>query len=616
LNCYGAIVEVAVAWNWNETMKRVLCIWLPNWPIQRLLIAQPELKGRPVVLYRTSANSKGANSKRANSSTKSKRATRSKVSGLRIVACSNIAAQGGVTVGLSVAEARGLFQTAPTLPKKKIASEQKSSTAASEAPYFAEHDERADREAFEQLASWCQRFSPHIGFEQPHYEQSQSIDTLLLEITGCTHLFGNEEQLLEQVTAAFQQKNLIIETAIAGTVGTAWAVAHFVRELQREVVSSSDSAPHASFRPPGERNQCEVSRVIRTGQEESHLQPLPVAALRLDLAMLQTLQELDLRTIGRLLALPRASLPAHLGTQVVQRIDQAFGEVAESIVPFQPTQQVAVGQTFPHPICHQKSLAGELSQLIDRLVKQLQSRQEGVQGLHVRFDGADQDAVQFSLGLVGPSKSADYLTQMVLARMERQPIPREVLGVHIQAYSTAPLCVQQTELFEESADLTKHKQFQQLVDCLSMRLGEQAVLSATLLQDAQPEYAFRWQPRVQGTLPATLAGRVAPLNHSRNPLCVRTFFSARPIWLKQRPQPIVVLTALNDGPPIRFRWKSHDHLVVRSWGPERIATGWWRMSPVRRDYYRVETSQGHQFWVFRKIANAATPSAWFLHGVF
>ena len=564
-------------------MKRVLCIWLPNWPLQRLLIAQPELRERPVVLYHSSVKPKRANPKRA---------VRSTVLGLRTVACSSIAAQCGVTVGLSVAEARGLFQTSPMLPKKKIASERNSSTAASEGPYFAEHDERADREAFEQLANWCQRFSPHIGFEQPHYEQSQSIDTLLLEITGCTHLFGNEEQLLEQVTAAFQQKNLIIEAAIASTVGTAWAVAHFVCELQ---------------------SKCEVSRVIRTGKEGNHLQLLPVAALRLDLATLQTLQELDLRTIGRLLSLPRASLPAHLGPKVVQRIDQALGEVAEPIVPFEPTQQVAVGQAFPHPICHHKSLAAELKQLIDRLVKQLQSRQEGVQGLHVRFDGADQDEVQFSLGLVGPSKSADYLTQMVLARMERQPIPREVLGVHIQAYSTAPLCVQQTELFEETADLTKHKHFQQLVDCLSMRLGERAVLSATLLQDAQPEYAFRWQPRVQGTLSATRPEPVAQLNHSRNPLCVRTFFSARPIWLKQRPQPIVVLTALNDGPPIRFRWKSHDHLVVRSWGPERIETGWWRMSPVRRDYYRVEPSQGYQFWVFRKTA---TPTTWFLHGSF
>ena len=32
-------------------MKRVLCIWLPNWPVQRLVAARPELKFRPVVLH-------------------------------------------------------------------------------------------------------------------------------------------------------------------------------------------------------------------------------------------------------------------------------------------------------------------------------------------------------------------------------------------------------------------------------------------------------------------------------------------------------------------------------------------------------------------------------------
>jgi protein ImuB len=34
-----------------NVMKRILCIWLPNWPIQRLVVARPELKGRAVILH-------------------------------------------------------------------------------------------------------------------------------------------------------------------------------------------------------------------------------------------------------------------------------------------------------------------------------------------------------------------------------------------------------------------------------------------------------------------------------------------------------------------------------------------------------------------------------------
>ena len=48
----------------------------------------------------------------------------------------------------------------------------------------------------------------------------------------------------------------------------------------------------------------------------------------------------------------------------------------------------------------------------------------------------------------------------------------------------------------------------------------------------------------------------------------------------------------------------------RTWGPERIQTGWWRGHYIRRDYYRVETTTGQRFWLFRRRGH------WFLHGVF
>ncbi len=52
--------------------------------------------------------------------------------------------------------------------------------------------------------------------------------------------------------------------------------------------------------------------------------------------------------------------------------------------------------------------------------------------------------------------------------------------------------------------------------------------------------------------------------------------------------------------------------MVRSWGPERIATGWWRAQDVERDYYRAEWEDGTQVWVYRDQQNGR----WFLHGFF
>jgi protein ImuB len=67
-----------------------------------------------------------------------------------------------------------------------------------------------------------------------------------------------------------------------------------------------------------------------------------------------------------------------------------------------------------------------------------------------------------------------------------------------------------------------------------------------------------------------------------------------------------------DGPPIHFSWNGGEHVVARSWGPERIVTGWWRSRPIARDYYRVEAQSGQRFWLFRCLDQRD----WFLHGVF
>jgi protein ImuB len=59
-------------------------------------------------------------------------------------------------------------------------------------------------------------------------------------------------------------------------------------------------------------------------------------------------------------------------------------------------------------------------------------------------------------------------------------------------------------------------------------------------------------------------------------------------------------------------WEGLSHRIVRHWGPERIETGWWRATDVRRDYYRVELSGGLWLWIFR----TRSEGTWFVHGLF
>ncbi len=53
--CFVAVaVQEGGRWKWKSTMRRILCIRFPGWPVMRLAAARPELKNRPIVLYEIS----------------------------------------------------------------------------------------------------------------------------------------------------------------------------------------------------------------------------------------------------------------------------------------------------------------------------------------------------------------------------------------------------------------------------------------------------------------------------------------------------------------------------------------------------------------------------------
>ena len=134
-----------IAQAWEIDMPRVLCVWFPRWPIQRLRCARPELSRSEIVLFA------GQNQRPL------------------ISACSSNAERLGIRIGQTLAEAKALLPKAVFLPV----------------------DFAADRDALCQLALDCQRFTPLVGLEDDAHPES-----LFCEVTGCTHLWGGEARFL------------------------------------------------------------------------------------------------------------------------------------------------------------------------------------------------------------------------------------------------------------------------------------------------------------------------------------------------------------------------------------------------------------------------------------
>src|SRR3972149_6213917 len=77
-------------------------------------------------------------------------------------------------------------------------------------------DPFGDVAALKKLARWCRRYSPVIGVED-----ADQPEALLLDITGCAHLFDGEQTLARLVLRDAARWKLTAHAAIADTIGAA-----------------------------------------------------------------------------------------------------------------------------------------------------------------------------------------------------------------------------------------------------------------------------------------------------------------------------------------------------------------------------------------------------------
>ncbi len=438
-----------------------------------------------------------------------------------------------------------------------------------------EADPQAERRLLEGLADWCDRYTPLVALD--------GADGLFLDITGCAHLFGGEEAMLVEMTARFLHQGFCVRAGVASTVGAAWAVARFSGR-----------------------------RVIAAGAEEEFLAPLPLAALRLDSGVRESLESVGLRTVGAVMAMPRAPLARRFGASLLARLDQALGRFDEAVSPRLPAAALSVERHLSEPIARADDIEQLTKNLAQALKPDLERRGEGARSLHLVLFRVDGAVSRLAVGTSRPLRDPVLIQKLFHERLVaiRQEIDAG-FGfdlVRLSVLAAASFSPRQTDLAGntggEGADL------EQFADRVRARLGESAVLRPVPVASHLPERAARLMPFAQA-VPERLRGAVS------------FALPERPIRLLRPPEPVEVpVTELPEGPPLRFRWRRAVYSVARAEGPERIEPEWWRAragrEPAARDYFRVEDSEGRRYWLYRQgLYDAAkAPPRWFMHGFF
>jgi protein ImuB len=438
-------------------------------------------------------------------------------------------------------------------------------------------DPAADDAALRRLALWATRYTPTAS----PWGEDNGADGFFLDIAGAAHLFGGEEKLLADLAAKLRKNfGLPARLAVADTPGAAWALSRFHKT---------------------------PSFVLPSGQEAAALAPLPIAALRLAPDTRATLRRLGFKTVGSLLDKPRAPFAARFPIALLRRVDQALGRIDEPLVPVVTPPVYHALRYLIEPIFTHDAIIAHANRLMATLVHVLTRDDVGARGLRLCLYNVDGAVETIDIGLTLPTRNVSHVARLIALKLEALAATCDA-GFGFEAIGLAVICAEpmparQTELTSVTDDGDRTERCASLIDALRQRLGPNSVRRFEPVASHLPERA-EVLPPIDGEASAWPDPEQKP----------------RPLLLLPHAEPADVTALIPDGPPRRFSWRGVTYDVTGAQGPERIAGEWWRHREPKptRDYYLVEDSGGHRFWLFREglYGRETTAARWFVHGLF
>ena len=459
-------------------------------------------------------------------------------------------------------------------------------------------DEKQDLALLDEIAQWCDRFTPFVAADPP--------DGLILDISGAAHLFGGEAAMLDHVAQKIAAQGFAVQAAIAGTSSAARALARFANR-----------------------------HIAAPGGEAQALARLPVAALAVDEKIIAALVRAGLKSIGQVKDRERDELAARFGKSFVAALERLFGQQDQPVSPRRPLPDLMAEQRFAEPIVTQDAIAASLLSLAQSLSGILEQRGLGLRKLEASFFRADGKLRRIALRLGGASRDAERVLRLLKEKLETLQDPLDP-GFGFDLIRLEAMLAERVEIAATSFDSHENaaREIGYLIDRLSVRHGEARVLRFVAQDTHIPEARSAGVPAQERDFPQAPWPRHGGKDDP--PL--------RPLRLFEKPEEISVpFATAPDGPPSFFRWRRAEFAVTHAEGPERIAMEWWKhqgsdgqekceapkgrsgfpsgratKKQNTRDYFRVETRDGQRFWLYRDglYEQAGFRPRWYLHGIF
>lgn len=496
--------------------KRYVSIWFRHLQTDWVVRRRPELKNAPFVL---SASERGR----------------------VVIKAANGAAQAhGIDVGMVVADCRAVLpqlqvlDEIPGLPEKILAG----------------------------IGEWCLRFTPVVAVDLPY--------GLLLDITGCAHLWGGEKPYLKDILTRLRGFGYDVRAAIADTIGAAWAVARYGQKTP----------------------------LIESGKQADAITVLPTAALRLEADTIERLEKLGLLQIGSFMSMPRSALRRRFGAPLLQQLDKALGQEMEMLQPIRPIQPYQERLPALEPIRTAKGIEIALQQLLETLCARLSKEEKGLRKAVFKGYRIDGNVQQIQIGTNRPSRDTVHLFKLFEVRIAAME-PDLGFELFILEAPTVEDYSAELEQLWQIGKAEHEKDVAELLDRIAGKIGVSAIHRYLPAEHYWPERSIK--------LASSLEERPQTIWRADKP---------RPVHLLPQPEEIEVSVPLPDYPPMLFKYQSKLYRISKADGPERIEQEWWLQDGEHRDYYCVEDEEGGRYWLFRLGSYQNNNPQWFIHGFF
>lgn len=549
-------------------MKRILSLWLPLWPVERLRRHVPAAvpEDQPLALVESGAQ------------------------GIRITAVNAVAARDGVRIGAALADARAALPHLLSRPAEPA----------------------RDRASLERLARWTGRYGPARGVD--------GADGIWIDATGVAHLFGGEAALLADVKRRLAGFGLTAEAAIAGTFGAAHALARFSGHARGSGVICPPQEERRALAPlPAEALRLDAGTVLllrRLGLRRiGQLYDIPRASL-------------ERRFHAEGAAKSKAGGPhkdkdsLRFAGAVLARLDQALGVRDEPKAPLGEAPALSVRRTWGEPIISAEALEHELATLVDELCTRLAESGLGCRRVRLTLYRADGTLAEVAAGLSSAGRDALHIVRLLGEKLAALDVGFGIDVMALDALVVEPLGASQAAL-GGGADEANAVLISALTDRLVNRLGGARITCLVPHASHIPERAERRVAASAVSKPgvaeeAASARRPSLLLSPPEPVTVMAEVPEGPprqfTWRR------VLHRIVKAEGPERIEpewWRDLEG------GPSvrgRLAEGVSRTHPKVRDYYALEDAAGVRFWVFREglyqKATEESPPRWFVHGLF